>query len=69
MTTQNVNKARTKIKSLIHRAVLQRDRHGYHENLGYEQVHQLENYMAGLDLSYSEYCSLITDFNRQCDAL
>ena len=59
----------SKARSLVRSAELRRDRSGYHENLGYEDQHILENYLDSLKLTYQEHCQIITDFYKGCGAI
>ncbi len=69
MDALTLRKANRFIKKVITKAERERDRKGYRENLGYDSVHVVEDYLKTLDLSYSEYCALKQEFSIQCDAI
>ena len=62
-------KGQRKIRSLIKRAIRERDTDGYRENLGYDQQNELANYLNGLGLTYPEHARLIQEFCIRCDKI
>ncbi len=62
-------KARNKVDSLVKIAKKERDKKGYRENLGYDSIYKLEDYLETLSLSYSEKAEVTTYFHAQCDEI
>lgn len=62
-------RALRKVRSLIARAVKERDTKGYRENLGYDSIHALDNFLSPLDLSYTDKCEVRQVFWQECDKI
>jgi len=69
MESKNYAKALKKINTLINKAIDERDRKGYRENLGYDSHFKLEDYMSKLDLPWQERTELKKIFYKQCDEI
>lgn len=52
---------------LVTKAVKERDKKGYRENLGYDQHLKLRDYMSGKGLTYLDECSVMDRFYGGCD--
>jgi len=62
-----------KIKRYIDKLYLKccnyRDKHGYRENLGYDQKYKFQRYMNKFDLTYQEECELSTYFYNKMESI
>jgi len=54
---------------LIRKAIKERDKKGYRENLGYDSENELKNYLETLNLNYFEECKILDYFERKCDRI
>ena len=64
-----VTKGKNRVDSLVRMAKKERDEQGYRENLGYETILELDDYLKTLCLSYREESEVLEYFYRQCDTL
>lgn len=63
-------KAIKKADTLIAKAKAYRDKHGYRENLGYDDVYKLEQYIdAHLKLTYPQECEVKNYFYKECEKI
>lgn len=65
----DLQKAKRFADDLYNKACRIRDTKGYHENLGYEWVNRLSNYMDRLDLTYVETCQMSQYYFSLCDKI
>lgn len=64
-----VNKAKRKVDYLISKAKKERDEKGYRENLGYDLIHVLEDYLSKLGLHYVDNAGITEYFYSECDKI
>lgn len=65
----NLKKAYKKADSLINRAIKERDTKGYRENLGYDSLNKLLDYVAPFHLTYHDECALKDYHFTECDLI
>ena len=68
-TAKMIVDGKTKADFLVAQAKRERDKRGYRENLGYDAIHKLEDYLETLHLSYSGKAEVIRYFYSQCDTI
>lgn len=64
-----IDKGKSRANSLVRLAKKERDERGYRENLGYDSIYELENFIKTLALSYREESDVIKYFYSQCDII
>lgn len=66
---KEMEKAYRKIDVLVKAAKRERDQKGYRENLGYDSIHKLREFLETLSLDYSEKYWIEERFWNECDAI
>lgn len=66
---KDIAKGRKKAEQLYKKACKERDKKGYRENLGYDQIFKLNDYLEKFDLTYSEECQITDYFFKLCDSI
>lgn len=65
-----LGKAYRKVKTLVRRAIKERDSKGYRENLGYDSQPELEDYLSGRKhLTYLDKCNITEAFFKACNEI
>lgn len=62
-------KGKQRVDYLIQQAKEERDKDGYRENLGYDTIYELEDYLKRLALSYQEESEVTKYFYSECDKI
>ena len=66
---KNIDRAYLIVNRYLDRAKQDRNKNGYHENLGYELSNKVRDGINKLHLEYSDNAKVMSYFYRQCDAL
>jgi len=62
-------KAKDIVDKAIAKAIKERDRKGYRENLGYDQRIRVRDEVGELDMHYIEKCDVMAYFDSECDKI
>jgi hypothetical protein len=54
---------------LYKKAIKERDKKGYRENLGYDSANKLTDYVSTLDMHYQDQCKAKSYFNQLMDTV
>ena len=54
---------------LVDKAIKERDKKGYRENLGYDQDIELRDYISKMDIHYTDQCNVLDHFRNRCDQI